>query len=72
MALKRKELQIEGEEDIVVMNTVTINSNLQKVTINLKAPIIINIKIKLGEQIILKLTKSWVLLSTPESLILYV
>jgi flagellar assembly factor FliW len=50
---KRKELQIESEEDIIVMNTVTINSDIEKVTTNLKAPIIINIKSKLGEQIIL-------------------
>ena len=50
---KRKEIQIQSEEDIIVMNTVTINSKLEKVTTNLKAPIIINIKSKLGEQIIL-------------------
>ena len=50
---KQKELQIEDEKDIIVMNTVNINSKLEKVTTNLKAPIIINIKSKLGEQIIL-------------------
>jgi len=50
---KRKELQIQSEEELIVMNTVSINSNLEKITTNLKAPIIINRKGKLGEQIIL-------------------
>jgi len=50
---KQKELKVENEEDILVMNTVTLNSKAEKITTNLKAPIIINIKSKLGEQIIL-------------------
>ena len=48
-----KELKIESAEDIVVMNTVTVNSDIEKITTNLRAPIIINNKSKLGEQIIL-------------------
>lgn len=48
------ELDIKSIEDVMVINTVTLNSNLKKITINLRAPIIINIKSKLGEQIILE------------------
>lgn len=50
---KIKELQIENHEDVLVLNTVTLNSVIENITINLKAPIVINIKMKLGEQIIL-------------------
>ncbi|WP_234119603.1 flagellar assembly protein FliW [Clostridium hydrogenum] len=47
------ELKVEKEEDIVVLSTVCFNNNIKKVTTNLKAPIIINIKQKIGEQLIL-------------------
>lgn len=50
---KISELKIESNEDVLVLNTVTLNSNAENITVNLKAPIIINIKSKLGEQIIL-------------------
>ncbi|QGU95055.1 flagellar assembly protein FliW [Clostridium bovifaecis] len=46
-------LKIEKSEDILVMNTVTLSSKVENITTNLRAPIIINIKEKLGEQIIL-------------------
>lgn len=46
-------LRITNKEDILVQNIVTLNSTLEKITINLRAPIIINIKENLGEQIIL-------------------
>lgn len=46
-------LCIKFQEDVLVLNTVTINSNYKSITTNLKAPIIINIKDKIGEQIIL-------------------
>lgn len=48
-----KELKISGHEEVLVLTTVTLNSNIEKITTNLKAPIIINIKEKLGEQLIL-------------------
>jgi flagellar assembly factor FliW len=48
-----KELGIEMPEDVEVLTTVTLNSNIENMTTNLKAPIIINIKAKLGEQLIL-------------------
>lgn len=50
---KIDELKIESPEDVLVLNTVTLNSDIENITVNLKAPIIINIKNKLGEQIIL-------------------
>lgn len=48
-----KTLKIESESDVLVINTVTLNSKIENITVNLKAPIIINIKTGLGEQIIL-------------------
>lgn len=50
---KIKELNITVSEDALVLNTVTINSEIKDITANLQAPIIINIKDKIGEQIIL-------------------
>lgn len=50
---KLKELKISSPDEVLVLNTVTLNSNVQHITANLKAPIIINIKEKLGEQIII-------------------
>lgn len=50
---KISELKVESSEDVLVLNTVTLNSAVENMTVNLKAPIIINIKNKLGEQIIL-------------------
>lgn len=48
-----EELQIKDQKDVLVLNTVTLNSNIEKITVNLKAPIVINISERLGEQIIL-------------------
>jgi flagellar assembly factor FliW len=50
---KIQELGIESAEDVLVLNTVTLSSKVEDITANLKAPIIVNIKTKLGEQIIL-------------------
>jgi len=46
-------LQVEKPEDVMILNTVTLNSEANKITTNLKAPIVININKGLGEQIIL-------------------
>ncbi|NFF61830.1 flagellar assembly protein FliW [Clostridium botulinum] len=46
-------LKIEKEEHVLVLNTVTLNTDIKNITVNMCAPIIINIKTKLGEQIIL-------------------
>lgn len=50
---KIKELNINSPEDVMVLNAVTLNSNIKYITVNMKAPIIVNIKGKVGEQIIL-------------------
>ncbi|MBE6068663.1 MAG: flagellar assembly protein FliW [Clostridium lundense] len=50
---KIKELNINSPEDVMVLNTVTLNTSIKNITVNMKAPIIINIKGKIGEQIIL-------------------
>lgn len=47
------ELNIKQEKDVIIFNTVTLSSDIKKITSNLKAPIVINIKDRLGEQIIL-------------------
>ncbi|WPC41081.1 flagellar assembly protein FliW [Clostridium sp. JS66] len=46
-------MQIEKEKEVLVLNIVTLSKNVSDITINLKAPIVINIKKKTGEQIIL-------------------
>ncbi len=50
---KLNELKITSPEEVMVLNTVTLSTKLENITTNLKAPIIINIKERLGEQIIL-------------------
>ncbi|KAA8678167.1 flagellar assembly protein FliW [Clostridium sp. WLY-B-L2] len=50
---KRQELGIRSYEDMLVLNTVTLSSKIENITANLKAPLIININKKIGEQIIL-------------------
>jgi flagellar assembly factor FliW len=48
-----EDLRIENEADVLVLNTVCLNNDIKKATVNLKAPIIINNKEKIGEQLIL-------------------
>jgi flagellar assembly factor FliW len=50
---KKEELGISSHEDILIMNTVTLSSKIESITANLKAPLVININKKIGEQIIL-------------------
>jgi flagellar assembly factor FliW len=57
---KLKELKIQSNDDVLVLNTVTLHSDVEKITTNLKAPIVINIKEKLGEQIILDSDKYFI------------
>lgn len=54
---KINELKIDNPEDVLVLNTVTLSQKIENITVNLKAPIIINIKNNLGEQIILDNSK---------------
>ena len=46
-------LNIKEAAEVMLLNVVTVNSRVEDITVNLKAPIIINIKARLGEQIIL-------------------
>lgn len=51
---KLNELEINSHQDVLVLTTVTLNEKLEDITVNLKAPLVINIKGKVGEQIILE------------------
>lgn len=46
-------LKIESEKEVLLYTTVTLNSDVKKITSNLRAPLIINVKNCTGEQIIL-------------------
>ena len=46
-------LEVELPEDVILMSIVTIHPDPFKVTANLKAPIVINVKKRVGEQVIL-------------------
>lgn len=48
------ELSIEKPEDVLVLNIITLGKTLESSTVNLKAPIIINIKNNKGKQLILQ------------------
>ncbi|GAA0077562.1 flagellar assembly protein FliW [Clostridium sp. CTA-5] len=48
-----RELDIQESKDVMLLTTVTLNSNPKKITTNLRAPIVINISNRLGKQIIL-------------------
>lgn len=45
-------LNIKDSTDVVLYSLVTLNSKVENITVNLKAPIVINIKDKKGEQFI--------------------
>ncbi len=49
-----KDLQIKKPEDVLVLNIITLGRTLEKSTVNLKAPIIINIRNNKGKQLILQ------------------
>ncbi len=48
-----KELQIEKEEDVLVLTMLVVPDEIENMTANLAAPIVININKKLGKQVIL-------------------
>ena len=50
-------LEIKSEKDVMIVNTVTLNSDPKKITTNLQGPIIINISNNLGEQLIIDNSK---------------
>lgn len=48
-----KELKINDIEDILVLNIITLKDKMEEITVNLSAPLVINMYKKLGKQIIL-------------------
>lgn len=52
-----KNLNIESPEQVIVLTTVTLNSDVKKITTNLQGPIVINTSNNFGEQIILDNSK---------------
>lgn len=49
-----KELDINSPNDVMVLNILTLGHTLEKTTVNMKAPLIINVNNGLGKQIILQ------------------
>ncbi len=49
-----EQLELENIEDLIVYTTVIIPDSVEEVTVNLKSPIIINIRTKKAKQVILK------------------
>lgn len=49
-----KDLEIEESRDVLVLNIVTLGKSLESSTVNLKAPIVINIKNNLAKQYIMQ------------------
>lgn len=47
------EIEVKDQKDVLILNIVTLSSDVKKITVNLKAPLIINTDKKLGKQIIL-------------------
>ncbi|WP_300383470.1 flagellar assembly protein FliW [Clostridium sp.] len=45
-------LEIKDEKEVVLYSVITLNSDIEKITANLKAPIVINNKTNKGEQYI--------------------
>lgn len=49
-----EELEIESPEDVLLLNIITLGDSLLTSTVNMKAPIVINIKKNLASQIIIQ------------------
>lgn len=52
-----KNLKINSSEEVMVLTTVTLNSDVKKITTNLQGPIVINTSNNFGEQIIIDNSK---------------
>lgn len=57
--LDKEALQIEKEEDIVTYSIVTLKETFTESTLNLLAPVVINVNQKLGKQIVLQDNESY-------------
>ena len=53
MESKKRALNIKDQSDIILYNIITLHSNIEESTINLRSPIVINQRAKLAEQIVL-------------------
>lgn len=60
----KEELQIEKEEDVLTYAIVTLKETFNQSTLNLLAPLVININKKLGKQIVLQDSKVYPLRHT--------
>ncbi len=49
----KERLKVTGEAEIMILGITVIPDNPQKMTINLRAPLVINVESRLGEQVIL-------------------
>lgn len=45
-------LQIQAPTEVKLVSLVTVNSSVENMTVNLKAPVVINVRTRLGEQLI--------------------
>lgn len=52
-----KELEVKRPEDVVILTIITLGRTLESSTMNLKAPLVINIKNNLGKQYIMQNSK---------------
>ncbi|MGX4600759.1 flagellar assembly protein FliW [Faecalimicrobium sp. JNUCC 81] len=48
------DLEIENPNDVLILNLITLSNTLEQSTVNLKAPLVINIKNNKGKQLILQ------------------
>lgn len=55
----KEDLQIEKEEDVLTYSIVTLKETFKDSTINLMAPVIVNINKKVGKQIVLQDSKAY-------------
>ena len=49
-----EEIHIEDKENILILAIVTIPEDITKMTVNLKAPVLINLKNNMGKQVVMK------------------
>ncbi len=49
-----KELQIDKAQDVLVLSIITLGKTLESSTMNLQAPVVINVKNNLGKQFIMQ------------------
>jgi flagellar assembly factor FliW len=52
-----KNLKIDSPEQVMILTTITLNSDVKKITTNLQGPIVINTSNNFGEQIVLDNSK---------------